>query len=223
MSRISRLAAAVVSADRSRERINRTGFAPSGAPIWSPTELDLLKQNHPDYRAAMQALGGRRTYSAVRHKAQKLGLAPKRNHWTAEQVSRLRKLYRRSATTAELLEAFPNWDLQYLHGVASYFKIKRPRKRYVPTGFPIIDQIRDRCFELCLSMPDLDAMAGTGKYFATAGWHSGRLKASAVARAVKALEGDLVAIWNEDDRAPARTVIVPFPPVRRVAPMSVAA
>lgn len=209
MNRIAFLAAGVASGDRARARMRRHGCTPNGSPLWSDAELDTLRRLHPDYQAAIRALGGKRSYSSVRAKAQQLGLAPKRQHWTGEQVSRLRKVYRHG-TLAEVQGTFPNRSLRYIRSMAGYFGFTRPRPSFVPTGYLVIDQIRERCFDLHLSMGDLDAMAGTGTYFAKAGWHGAGLNPKAVARAIKALDGELSARWNDtDEPASGQLVVLP--------------
>jgi hypothetical protein len=46
-------------------------------------------------------------------------------------------------------------------------------------------------------MPDVDAMAKSGKYFATASWFNNRPNFKAVAKAVEALGGHLEVVWDE--------------------------
>lgn len=196
MNTIAYLVAGAASAERGRNRVAKTGTSPGGDPIWTAEEEAILRRHHQDYQAAMRALGGRRSYYAVRHKAQAMGLRTKRGHWTGDQVLRLRKLYR-CGTPADIREAFPGRSARYVHGMARYFGLKRPRKPFAPTGFPVIDQIREKCFECALSMVDLDEMAGTGTYFARAGWHTGQIKMSALAKAVRALGGQLAVKWDD--------------------------
>jgi len=208
MSRIAYLAAGAVTAERNRNRMARTGRTPAGHSIWTDDEEALLRHHHRDYQAAIRALAGRRSYYAVRAKAQALGLATKRNHWTGDQVVRPRRLFR-CGTTAEIRAAFPGRSRNNIYKMAAYFGIKRPRKPFTPTGVPIIDQIRAKCFECALSMVDLDDMARTGNYFARAGWASGHVKMSAVAKAVKALGGVLAVRW--DDPPDDVPVVSPMP------------
>lgn len=195
MNHIAYLSVGVASGYRARARMKRNGCTPKGHPLWSESDIAKLRALYPDYQAAMRSLG--RSYCAVKAKAQQLGLAPTRDHWTGEQLVRLRKLYR-SGTREELQEAFPTRKLSNVYGMARYFGLRRPRKPYERTGHLVIDQIRDRCFELCLSMSDLDEMAKTGSYFAKAGWIGGTVNAKAIAKAVAALDGKLVAVWNEE-------------------------
>lgn len=121
MNRIAFLVAGVASGDRARARMTRHGCTPKGDALWSEQELDTLRKYHPDYQAAMRALGGKRTYPSVRAKAQQLGLTPKREHWTGQQVLRLRKIFR-SGTSQQVRDAFP----------ASYPSSNGQRMRSVP-------------------------------------------------------------------------------------------
>lgn len=214
MNKIAFLVAGVASGDRARARMRRHGCTPKGHALWSEQELAVLRRLHPNYQAAMRALGGRRSYSSVRAKAQQLGLAPKRQHWTGDQVSRLRKVYRHGSL-ADIQEAFPARSIESVRHMARYFGIKRPRKRFVSTGILVLDQIRERCYELCLSMADLDAMAGTGSYFTKAGWHCGSINPKAVARAIKALDGEMSARWKDDADEPTSEQLVVVPSWRQ--------
>ena len=191
-----------------RDRMAKTGTAAAGVPLWSEEELAVLRRHYPDYQAAIRALGGRRSYRAVRAKAQALGLTPKRNHWTGDQVVLLRRVFR-SGTTADIFRAFPSRSENSIRQMAAYFNIRRPRKPFTPTGIMLIDQIRQKCFECALSMADLDEMAGTGTYFSKAGWHNGTVNPKKVAKAVKALGGQLVVRWDEGPDGSA--VISPLP------------
>lgn len=202
MNRIAFITAGIAAGDRARARIARSGRAPGGHALWSNEDLQTLRRLHPDYQEAMRVLG--RSYSAVRSKAQQLGLAPKREQWTGEQLLRLRKLYRSGAPAKAIQEAFPTKKLKTIYNMALYHGLRRARMPFAPTGHLVIDQIRARCFDLRLSMVDLDDIAKTGSYFAKGGWHSSGLPAQAVAvaKAVAALDGRLTAVWNDPEAEP---------------------
>jgi hypothetical protein len=73
----------------------------------------------------------------------------------------------------------------------------RPKKPPVNSGHPVINQIKERARYLNLSMGDVDAMAGTKKYFYAAQWVStGRPNLKAVGKAILALDGEVTAIWH---------------------------
>ncbi len=61
-----------------------------------------------------------------------------------------------------------------------------------------VDQIRERAFELGYSMPDIDELARSKRYFQVAGWHNGYINHRAVARAIAALDGDVAASWRPE-------------------------
>jgi hypothetical protein len=74
--------------------------------------------------------------------------------------------------------------------------LRRVRSKPKATGHPLIDTIRDRAFDLRLSMVDLDAMAGTKRYFQKASWCPGRPNRKALLRAVEVLGGQISVRWE---------------------------
>jgi hypothetical protein len=61
----------------------------------------------------------------------------------------------------------------------------------------VINQIKERARYLNLSIGDVDAMAGTKKYFYAAQWVSaGRPNLKAVGKAILALDGEVTAVWH---------------------------
>lgn len=187
------------SAEAAREKMRRTGENFSGEKLWTRREDEMLAELYPDYQKAVAALG--RSYNAVKYRARHLGLTPVRARWTAEMRSRLRKVYSTGSRQAIQAE-FPTLDFDMVCAKARYFGFRRQRRSFTPTGQLVLDQIRSRCFELNLSMGDLDAMAGTGHYFLKAAWLTGGVNGKAIARAVQALDGELFVKWRDDDEVP---------------------
>lgn len=197
MNRIAYLAAGVETGDRALARMKRTGTTPDGLRVWTPEELDTLRRLYPNYPAIVQATG--RSYNGVKAKAQQLGLTPKREHWTGAQRLRLRKLFMGDATRAEIRDAFPTRNVINVYNMARYFGMRRKRKPFVSTGYLAIDLIRQRCFELGLSMIDLDQMAKTGQFFSKGQWFRFGPSPRAIHKAVAALDGQLSVVWNDPD------------------------
>lgn len=191
---IQSLTRGAITAERMRRRIQRSGFNMCGQPLWTEKELDLLRKHHPDYKAAMRALK-RRSYGGIRAKAQQLGLTIKRKSWTAREVSLLRRVYP-TASHEEISELLPNRSWTQIKSAAGYHKIYRKRKPFKGTGISVLDQIRERSFELRYSMVDLDALSHSKSYFAKGNWHRGWVNQKAVAKAIKALDGEMKAGWN---------------------------
>jgi hypothetical protein len=184
-------------AEATRRMIRQRGTTPTGDRIWTADEDDICRQHGDDYEA-LQAKLPHRSYSALRKRCQALGLRPNRQIMTANEVSRLRRLYP-TASHQELQAAFPGRSIQRIRRTCSYFSITRNRQPLKETGYAIINEIRRRCFELNYSMVDLDEIAGTGNYFSKANWHTQGLNAKAVYRAVKALDGELAVRWNDEE------------------------
>lgn len=184
----------VARAQRARERIIRMGTTPNGHPLWTEREDDFVRSLYPDYKALRRKLR-RRTYHALRARARTLDVVTRRHVWLASEVSRLRRLYPR-ASREELLAAFPDVTWEKIKAKAQHAGIRRARRKLTTTGYPLIDLIRDRAFDLKLSMVDLDAMAGTKQYFQKAGWYSGNLNRKALLRAVEALGGEVSIRWQ---------------------------
>lgn len=189
------------SAERGRNRMNRSGYTPKGHALWSEDELATVKLMHGKASLAEISAKLGRSYSAVRSKAQALGLAPRRHIWTGAEIALLRRTYRTGARE-DLEAAFPGRNADNLKHVAHYHGIFRQRRAFFATGFPLIDQIRARAFDLGYSMVDVDELARSRKYFQKGGWAT-HLNHKALARAVEALDGKLTAVWR-DPEEPAR-------------------
>src|SRR3546814_15092579 len=73
--------------------IKRTGHTIAGLPIWTRTELDLLRTLYTDRSALARALP-RRTRVAIASKARELGVVPPMRIWSHEETEQLLKAYR---------------------------------------------------------------------------------------------------------------------------------
>lgn len=182
------------SAFRARERMARTGRTPKGHWLWTKKEDDIVREFYPDYKVLRRKLR-RRTYDAIKSRARTLNVAHRRHIWLASEVSRLRRLYPK-ADRLDILAAFPGLRWRQIAGKANHICVYRHRKGLCRTGHPLIDHIRDRAFELNMSMVDLDAVARTKKYFQKAGWANGNLNRKALVRAVEALGGEVLVRWQ---------------------------
>lgn len=182
------------SAYRARERMARTGRTPSGHWLWTKEEDYIVRSLYPDYNALRRKLP-RRTRYALKARAARLGVIRKDHVWLAVEVSRVRRMYPR-ATQEELMAALPNLSLSQIRSKAKDIGVRRARRKPVTTGYPLIDVIRDRAFDLRLSMVDLDAMAGTKRFYQSSGWRGGNFNRKFVLRAIEALGGVVSIQWN---------------------------
>ena len=197
-NRPSRIAAHVVrGADltaRVRQFIATTGRTPAGHKAWTAAEDEEVRRLAPDYKGLTKILP-HRTFYAIESRAKALGIRKKNHVWTNHEVARLRKLWGR-ASRADILAAFPGMKFITIQRVAAYRGIRAPRRPLKPTGHPLLDAIRQRCFELNLSLSDLDEMARTGQFFRQRkGGHTTSFYAH-LYKAVAVLDGTLTVTWN---------------------------
>lgn len=182
------------TAERMRRVIRKIGHV-RGWPLWTDKEDAVLRASYPDYAEASRRLP-HRTYDALRGRAIALGIQKRRHIWRASEISRLRKLYP-YASHKEIESEFPFATWMQIKGVAKYHNIRRPRGRLGGTPIPILDAIRDRCYELGYSMVDLDCIAKTGKYFQARYWKKCRRANGRCLRAIEALGGNISVKWED--------------------------
>lgn len=184
------------SADRSRKRMRARGVTPLGHKIWTEEEDEVCRRHKTNYAAIQKELP-HRTRDGIRYRCSMLGLCRKLTLLTARELSLLRKIGP-TASKEQLRAAFPNRSIEALKSLRRYYKISRKRRPFEATGYPIIDALRQRCFELNLSMGDLDKMARCKRYFTVAPWHGHPLNYRAIGRAVAALDGELTVRWRDE-------------------------
>lgn len=182
--------------ERTRQRIAISGQTVNGFPLWTETEHVVCRQLHPDVEAIRRRLP-HRTLVAIQERCRKLGLCRRRNPWTGTEVAKLRRLYP-TATKEELVAAFPRHSYVAIKLAANKRSIYKVKKPYVPTGNPLLDEVRSRCYELRITMPDLDEISGTKKFFTKSRWWKHRSPFSPTMRAVAALAGNLRVEWDDD-------------------------
>lgn len=185
------------TAERMRSILRRRGETYMGNPLWTKAEEKLLRDLYGTTSYAnISRILKRRSYYAVRGKAQALGLQKKRHVWTGAEIARLRRLYLHASSWQEIQSGFAWAAPEDIRKVAARHGIRRPRHKFKPTGIPVIDQIRERAYELGYTMVDLDKLARTRAYFSSAEWHNSGVRMRAIAKAVAALDGEVAAVWH---------------------------
>jgi hypothetical protein len=181
--------------ERMRRRVAESGFVGKNR-VWTVEEDQIVRQRYPDLAAVCAQLPGRSRVAIVA-RAGKLQVSKPRFVWTAAAVSKLRRHYGK-IPNRELMAMFPGKTMDGLRHVAQQNGIRAPRRRFKSTGFPLLDAVRDRCFDLNYSMLDLDELAMTGRYFRTARWRTyDRVSYPRLCKAVEALGGTLGVDWGE--------------------------
>jgi hypothetical protein len=156
---------------RARKSMQRAGVNISGDPLWTEDE-ENIRQHGPDHKLLVTLLP-RRSLQAIKCRAFKLGLAPKRHVWSGTEIARLRKLFL-DGSNEELMAAFPDVTLVAIKKAAYNNRIFRTRRPYKTTGFRPLDKVRNRCFEIRWTMVDLDRETKSGKrYFSRSRWDRG--------------------------------------------------
>ena len=185
--------AGLMGGARARAYAERTGWTYGGDKVWTAEEIATLRRLYPDYRALETVLHDR-TRRAIEHKAARLGIARRLRIWRPDEETRLRPPYVRGVPVSEILPLLNDKSAKQTWGKANHLKLKRPRRRPKSTGLPLIDEIRNRAFDLNISMRELDEIAG-GK-----GLLRGpkRERWTAIGRAVRALDGELVVTFGSD-------------------------
>lgn len=194
-SQKSSIVQAAEASERARARMRKIGRTPNGHSLWTEREDAIMREFYPDYRALQRKLR-KRTYYALRGRAQSLKIQKRRHRWTAFEIARLRRLYPQ-APKSEVMAIVPGMKWETIKARARDFGFRR-RVKLKSTGFALLDQIRRRCEELGYSMVDLDAIARTRRYFSKAAWHvAGKLNLAKIVKAAAALDGLVRVEWRE--------------------------
>jgi hypothetical protein len=107
----------------------------------------------------------------------------------------VRRLYL-VVSTKELMAAFPGMTWYQISGKAHHIGLRGRRPKLKLTGHALIDAVRKRATARGWSMVDLDAIAGTKRYFQKAGWHTSQPNHGALLKAIEVLEGAVSISWQ---------------------------
>ncbi|MGX5803481.1 hypothetical protein ACWGS9_19850 [Bradyrhizobium sp. Arg314] len=169
--------------------------------LWTDAEDDVCRRQYPDYKALLKALP-ERTMGSLKWRCRKLGITPKLHIWTCAENSRFRKMWRRSATMEELLQAFPFATKRMIRSRACDLRLgPRPRVAYKPTGIGLLDALRAECVRRNMVMADLDEFTGSNGYFQGHHWsgHFGRVNHQMIEKAIAILGGTVTVEWRGDE------------------------
>jgi hypothetical protein len=180
--------AAINAAASTRAFHARTGFTRAGQRLWTDEELAALRQHYPDPVKCGDAIP-LRTWAAIKGKAQRLGLARPLRVWLHSEEKVVLRDYPSERLVVDIAAAIAKTNRQ-VWGKANSNRLRRPRKRPLPARDPLADAIRQRAFDLCITLADLDRDLGHGSRFRIRrAARSNRL----TVQAVKILGGRLVA------------------------------
>ncbi|RZS82047.1 hypothetical protein EV217_2860 [Phyllobacterium myrsinacearum] len=198
MSSLSHYSQGAATAERSRQRIQKNGCTPSGSSLWRAWEDDILREHYPNFPKIRELLP-HRTSKAISYRGVRLGIARTSTHWSDTDYSILRRMFG-SASKAELLKALPDHSWERIARKAEKKGLRRPRKPYVRTGDVANDSVRDRCFELNLTLVGLNEDCRTKQHFQKRKFGKYHPPYHAILKATKVLGGTIKLKWARDDR-----------------------
>ena len=163
---------------------------------WTFREVEIMREHWPDIEK-IQALLKWRTVNAIRDMARRCGLIPpKVQHiWTAAQHSTLRRLAGKRTPRKDIAKQL-GLTVQQVANRLNYSKIGIGKRPPVSLGEPLVDSVRQRAFQLKISMVDLDRSLGPRKAFQTSNVKKGT--PGILHQAVKALGGRLTIEWLDE-------------------------
>lgn len=162
---------------------------------WTLKEHEVVVSHWPDVEAIRKRLP-HRTIRAIRAFAGKCNLTTGRHIWTAAEDTKLRKLaaagYQRKEIAAEL-----GLSLNQVAGRLSYARISIARKPPALSANPLVNAIRQRAFDLNITLSDLDRSLGNRRIFRQAAGRQS-VRHAHIERAVTALGGQLTVEWRDE-------------------------
>lgn len=167
----------------------------AGQDLWSDDEIRILRAFAPDYAALQKELKGR-TFEAIRHKSNRLGLSKTVHIWTAAEVLKLRRLYP-AAPRDEIIAAFPFATWAQIKHAARNNGSRREKPPYKKSRHPLMNAILEQCMEIGWSLADLDRECGIKRYFARRSWKEKKLNYDAVLKAIEILGGTISVNWDD--------------------------
>lgn len=146
-----------------------------------------MRRVYPDYNK-LAALLPTRTRDAIYHRAARLGLAKRIRRWTADELRTLRPRYPTHEPVASIASCVGRPGA-VIRKKASKLKLRRPRRRPVPSNEPLHHAIRQRAFELNITLSELDQAVNARGCFSSP--RAGRLSPKALRLALELLGGEL--------------------------------
>ncbi|WP_442583145.1 hypothetical protein ACSBOB_14795 [Mesorhizobium sp. ASY16-5R] len=164
---------------------------------WTYSETEIIRSHWPDSDAIRSALKHRSSL-AITNMAKRLGLVPQRDQhiWTAAEISRLRRLAASGASRQEMAREL-GVTLKQVTSQLNRTRIHVAKRRPVMVGDELVDAVRQRAFDVDMSLATLDRSLGRRKTFQTIG-RGKPVNPVHIHEAVKALGGRLLVQWPSD-------------------------
>lgn len=163
---------------------------------WTYRETEALREHWPDL-ATLKTLLPFRTERAMKKMANKCGILPP-NHqhiWTAAEDKRLKAMAADGKTRKEMATSF-GLTVGQVQNRLQYARILIARRPPARCTDALANAVRQRAFEMRMTMRDLDRSLGNQQIFQNAASKQYVL-VKHIDRAVKALGGRLTIEWDE--------------------------
>lgn len=163
---------------------------------WTYRETEVLREHWPDM-AAIRKMLPYRTERAIGDMARKCGVAPPKDQhiWTGAEDKRLRALAAAGATRKDIAAALSLSPLQVQNRL-QYTRIRIAKRPPALCGDDLADAVRQRAFQMNITIRDLDRSLGNRRIFQNAVTTKYVLPHH-IDKAVKALGGRLTIVWDD--------------------------
>lgn len=162
---------------------------------WTLKEHEVVVSFWPDVGEIKSRLP-HRTRRAIQQFAGKCNLREPRQMWTAADDGKLKRLAAEGQRTPQIAEALGKTAGQVARRL-SYTRTRIAPRPPAHSHDPLVNSIRQRAFDMKMTLADLDRSLGKLKVFQQA---SGKqhVHHRHIQRAVKALGGQLVVKWPDE-------------------------
>ncbi len=160
---------------------------------WTEAEYNILRAAWPD-REKLRRLLPHRSRKSILEAASRCGIRRALHIWTAAQDKKLRHLVRSGIPRSEIASLLGLGRMQVQNRL-NYTGVTAGRQPYRPTGYPLVDAIRQRAFAMNMTLVDLDRVCRTGQAFQHAN-ASRPLAPRHALKAIKVLGGRLDVEWQ---------------------------
>lgn len=161
---------------------------------WTLREHEVVVPHWPDVDQIARRLP-HRSATPIRHFAGRCNLRKPVHFWTPEQTSVLRKRVA-EGVPGKLIATELGLKPQQVASRMRHMGLTYPRRAPKPSGNALVDSVRQRAFDLNISMKDLDEACRSGCQFACHRLGRG-IHIKHIIKAAKVLDGEICIRWSE--------------------------
>jgi antitoxin component of RelBE/YafQ-DinJ toxin-antitoxin module len=160
---------------------------------WTLKEHEVVVDHWPDIDTIGRLLP-HRTRSAIQSFAGKCNLRREQHYWTTTENAQLKRLVKAKVPRKQIAKEMGLTLNQVVNRMA-YTNIRYERCPPQSSGHSLMDAIRQRAFEMNISMRDLDEACQSGA--ALRRWSPARkIGLITIQRALKVLDGQFTIVWE---------------------------